>query len=124
MTPQEINLSAILAERTLANLGLTPAAVRKPESWQFMTAGRMETGTVKPQSRPQHKLAPLVEGTAALKQRLQPYTETHGMISTICRRAGFAHNPVRKIIAGHTNTVELAVQNRINAVLDEMEADQ
>lgn len=124
MTSDEIKLSAALAEQTLANIGLTPAAVRKPESWQFMTAGRMETVAVKQKPNTQHKLAPLVEGTAALKQRLQPYTATHGMISSICRRAGYVHNPVRKIMAGNTNTVELSVQNRINAILDEMEADQ
>ena len=133
MTSDEIKLSAMLAEKTLANLGLTPAAVRKPESWQFMTAGRTNIqGTLIGNARNvkrreirhqaqahAHASSAHVAASNELRRRLIAVKkQDFGSIVKVWKKAGFAYDVVTKLMTGEQATMRPDRIAKITSALD------
>ncbi len=126
MTSDEIKLSAMLAERTLANLGLTPAAVRA------MTAHVPIRGNLIGNSRNvkrrairheaqahAHASSAHVAASVALRKRLiEVRKQSFGNIPKVWKFAGFTYDVVTKLMTGEQATMRPDRIAKITAALD------
>ena len=126
MTSDEIKLSAMLAERTLANLGLTPAAVRRltadvpVQGVLIGNARNVKRRVIRHEAQAHaHASSAHVAASNELRRRLIAVKKQEfGSIVKVWKKAGFCYDVVSKLMTGEKATMRPDRIQKITAALD------
>lgn len=126
MNQTEINISAMLAERTLANIGLTPAAVRAMTAHVPIVGNlignprNIKRNVIRHEARAAfHASSAHVATSQAIRARLNALKKRDfGAVARVWKHAGFQYDVVSKLMTGEQATMRPERIAKLTASLD------
>lgn len=126
MTSDEIKLSAMLAEQTLASIGLTPAAVRAMTAHVPIVGqinrdfAQAKQSIIRHEARARnHATLPNVQASQAIRARLNALKKRDfGAVARVWKHAGFPYDVVSKLMTGEQATMRPERIAKLTASLD------